>query len=132
MDSVMDWFIKHGDCKCLYYENREDDFIDLNDGRDFLAEDHEYDIVILHMVYCPLDPISNSYRFGPGSSSPFQTSFRHTKEAWRCRLVSTGARHIFTFGDFDEVSGEYLGAIDGYEGPIEVKDMVQVYVRLAG
>lgn len=128
MDSVMDWLIKRNEHECLYYVNRSDDFIDLNEGRDFLAENHKYDIVILHMIYSPPDPISNSYRFGPGASSPFQTSMRHTKKEWRQRLISTGAKYFFTFGEYDEVSGEYLGSIDGYEGPIEAKDMFQVYL----
>lgn len=129
MDDIMDWLFKRGDHECLYYENRDDDFIDLNDNRDFLAENHKYDIVVLHLVYSPADPVSNSCRFGPNSCSPFRTSRRHTKEAWRHRLASTNAKYVFTFGDFDEVSGEYLGPIDGYEGPIEIKDMFQAYVK---
>lgn len=129
IDTVMRWLIDRDEHECLYYDRRVDDFVDLNDGRDFLEENKRYDIVILHMVYSPDDPIHNSYRFHPQSQSPFRTSRLHTREAWRRRLASTGAKYIFTFGDYDEVSGFYLGAIPGYEGPIEASDMFHVYLK---
>ena len=101
--------------------NISNDFIDLYDNRDFLAENLKYNIVILHMVYNPPDRrnVKNSI---------FQISDLHNPKNWIKRLESTDADYIFTFGDYDEVSAYYLGNINGYDNPI-YKDLFQIYKK---
>lgn len=91
-----------------YYNKRSDDYIDLNDNRDFLKENKTYDIVILHHIYEP-----GRVR----DASPFRISPVHNRQNWIKRLHSTGAKYIFAYGDIDEVSGRWLGSIAGYIGP---------------
>jgi hypothetical protein len=114
--------------------NTDDDFIDLHDGRDFLQENAEYDIVILHSVYNPVDYHRKSYE---GQSSIFRVSPLHDRENWVNRLMNTGAKYIFTFGSGSEVDGEFLGEIPGYDGPTDVRDLgpkragdMQIYMSM--
>ena len=106
-------------------DNRIDDFIDLNDGRDFLAENYKYDIVILHNIYAA------PYNGGYGRYGLFNVSKFHDKDNWINRLVSTGAALIFAFGDNskNEVDGSYLGSIPGYIGPEIFKDHLHIYEK---
>ena len=82
------------------------DFISLDEGRDFLAEDKTYDVVILHHVY---------QHPGHGNTGIHGTSTLHTAEAWRERLEKASADWIFAYGGSTEVSGGYLDTIPGYE-----------------
>jgi len=127
MESVFSWFYSETDGahKLLYHDNRDDDFIDLNDGRDFLAENKSYDIVVLHMIYSPSQPYHRMYE--PGI---FIISTQHSSENWCRRLISTGAKYIFTFGDGDEVNGRYLGHLSGYDGPIDAGNYLNVYKKV--
>lgn len=125
LDAAFMWLYNRGEHELLY--DRDDDFIDLNDGRDFLKEGQKYDIVILHFVYDP--PRGTGWRtHGP---SIYTVSTRHSPANWKTRLVNTGARYIFTFGDYGEVSGKYLKRIPGYDGPIkdDRNPDMQVYIK---
>lgn len=125
VDSVFRWLYENTeDDELLHYDNRRDDFIDLNDGRDFLQENNDYDVVILHMVYSPPD---RSY-IGKHDSI-FNVSNLHNPRNWRRRLIATGAKYIFAFGDDDEVSGRYLGHLAGYRGPIDAGNYLSVYLK---
>jgi len=113
-DQIVDWLYKN-DSKT--YEQlclpRHDDFIDLNDGRDFLQEDKTYDIVILHFVY----HARFGDRFRETSEGLFVQSPLHSINNWRGRLVRTGAKYIFADGAYSEISPETLSQLSGYEGP---------------
>lgn len=125
VDAAFKWLDNNTeDAEWLFYRNRRDDYIDLNDGRDFLQERSNYDIVILHMVYSP-DELD--YRGKEGSI--FNISPLHNPRNWRNRLVSTGAKYIFAFGDTNEVSGRYLGRLPGYVGPIDAGNYLTVYTK---
>ena len=126
MDAVLSWlYSETDDHKLLYHDGRDDDFIDLNNNRDFLSENESYDIVILHMIYSPSHPHHRMY--DPGI---FTVSTQHSPKNWRRRLISTGAKYIFTFGEDDEVSSTYLGSLSGYDGPIDAGNYLYVYVRV--
>ena len=106
------------------------DFIDLNDGRDFLKENQQYDIVALMRVFHPMggDSSVQHYQRDRGESM-FRLSSLHTPENWKKRLQQTGAKIIFAFGDStDCVEGDYVGSIPGYEGPDKNRD-VSVWKR---
>lgn len=85
--------------------------INLADGRDFLQEDDTYDMVIVHSVLSPgVGRVSV-----PGSEEEVMVSDEHTAEAWRERLVETGAKYIVVCeGQPYTLSGYELGNLPGY------------------
>lgn len=85
------------------------DNIDLNSGRDFLKESLNYDIVVLHDIFNPLDA-GDRNRKGIFSTSP-----HHKSEIWVNKLASSGADYIFVFGSWGEIGGWWLGDIPGYD-----------------
>lgn len=99
----------------------EHDTINLDFGRDFLRESKAYDLVIVHHVW-NAPPVRG--RPQPGT---FNVSSRHSRAAWRDRLVSTQARVIACVGDEDEVAGDYLGNLPGYKR-VQEKGLT-MYVR---
>ena len=120
LDIAFKWLMKN-DSSCLS-ESLVHDYIDLNEGRDFLTEDKTYGIVILHYLYNP--PFKEEIReTGFFAISPF-----HTKERWQERIVSTNAKHVFAIGSFGEVGGEYLGVLDGYSKTI-YDEMTTIYSK---
>lgn len=92
--------------------NRRDDFVELQDGRDFLSENQKYDIVILHHLFA---------KQGSAQPGAFMQSVSHGVDTWKRRLSQTGARYIFTFGGSTEISGDYLGDVPGYIQATKVK-----------
>jgi len=117
-DIAFKWLSKN-DPKCLS-KSLSHDYIDLNEGRDFLIEDQTYHIVILHYLYNP--PIKEeTVKTGFFAISPF-----HTKDKWKERIISTNAKHVFAIGSIGEVSGSYLGTLSGYSKTIH-DDFTTVY-----
>jgi len=123
-DEVFKWLMENAPEVDVTRKNREDDFIDLGDGRDFLEENNKYDIVILHMVYDPPKGTRNSPK-----GSIYHISKHHNRDRWRASLTSTGAKYIFAFGDYSEISGRYLGKLLGYHGPTKEENYMQVYIK---
>lgn len=82
------------------------DVININQGRDFLAENQKYDLVILCWIFGP-----SHYQ---SMSGEYNVSENHTPEQWRARLRATGAAYIVVSGGRTEVSGDYIGNIPGY------------------
>jgi hypothetical protein len=101
------------------YKNGDHDFIDLNDERDFLRENKPYNVIILHFLWSPPVPRGEDYdTFIPKSGYGYtRLSPYHNRKNWITRLAGTGAKYIFAWGGGDEVSGEYLREIPGYDGP---------------
>lgn len=85
---------------------KKGDLLDLNTGRDFLTETLKYEVVILHYIY---------HREHNSSLPAEKQSTQHTTQAWRKRLVTANAQCIIAYGGGNEVTGYYMGAIDGYE-----------------
>lgn len=87
-------------------EGVKHDYIDLNQGRDFLKESKRYDVVVLHNLY------------EPGRGEPhlhtgyYAVSPQHTVANWRRRLAQTGADLIAIYGI--DLSGDYIGDLPGY------------------
>ena len=106
IDIMAGWLIKNEpeliDNQFVY------DHISLHKGRDFLKEGKQYDIVLLLSIYNPSTPEENR----PGST--FERSDIHKEEEWKRALVESGADYIFAFGDYQEVSGFFLGDIPSY------------------
>ena len=120
LDIAFKWLIKND--SNYSSESFVHDYIDLNEGRDFLTENETYGIVILHYLYNP--PFKEEIKeTGFFAISPF-----HTKEKWKERIVSTNAKHIFAIGSFGEVGGEYLGSLVGYS-KTTCDEMVAVYSK---
>jgi len=120
LDIVLKWLVKN-DSSCLS-DPLIHDYIDLNEGRDFLTEDKTYGIVILHYLYNP--PFKEEAKdAGFFAISPF-----HTKEKWQKRIISTDAKHVFAIGSFGEVGGEYLGILSGYS-KTTCDEMITVYSK---
>ncbi len=125
MEEVYRWLIDNLDDQQLSrFKNQSQDFIDLNEGRDFLKENNQYDIVVLHMIYSPYQGYG-----GNTENSLFNISDQHSPQNWNRRLKSSGAKYIFMFGDGEEVHGKYIGKIDGYVGPSYEGNYLQVYVK---
>jgi hypothetical protein len=89
----------------------ESDFINLNQGRDFLEEHTQYDVVILHHLF--------RGGFGVGPTHVDQPQLMYSRHSswvtWRRRLVDTNAELIFVFGGFAEIGGTFIVNLDGYE-----------------
>lgn len=117
MATVFTWLLSHGfdDEGCV-----QDD-IDLQHGRDFLAEEREYDVVVLHHLYA--DPLGLYSASGQLGLSP-----HHAAEKWRNRLMDTKARAILAFGFSSEIAGAYLGEISGYR--MTAEEWGTAYIRI--
>jgi hypothetical protein len=94
------------------------DFIDLIRGRDFLTENNQYDVVILHFIWAGLTKgVCRDFlerEFGKRGARSFAMSPFHSPEKWRERLAATGAQVIIAFGGGGEVATAYVGTIPGY------------------
>jgi hypothetical protein len=107
---VSDWCMENG----INYPDSSV-FLDLNKGKDFLAMDATYDMVILHFI-CRFDKFQ-SERAWKGLILPtLKVSPLASWSNWRKRLVGTNADHIFLFGGMGEVSGPFVATLDGYKG----------------
>lgn len=105
-DNVMRWLSEND----VDVTNATHDFIDLNQGRDFLQEQQTYDIVILHHIYTDESQEDHGVE-------DYQRSPLHKKENWVQRLQNTRAKYIFVFGSGKEtksVDSDYIGSIPGY------------------
>ncbi len=100
-----------------------DDVINLHQGRDFLKENHKYDLIILYHIYC--SPSSSWYakqvrQMDLKTQGMFATSDTHCEDGWRRRLAGSEAAIIIAYGqeyddkDPTEIRGKYLGNIPGY------------------
>lgn len=97
------------------------DDIDLNYGRDFLTENKEYDIVVLHYIFN-----GNPY-FDLSQKGFFKTSSKHDVENWKIRLLNTKAKLIFAYGTSTEVGLEYIGTIPGYKIDFVTRGVVYIH-----
>jgi hypothetical protein len=105
---AMAWAVKH--CGHLLDSKKPThDFVDLNRDRDFLLEDHKYDIVIVHYIWAGL-PLHHTTL----TARVTATSAVQSPEKWRERLAGTEASLIFAFGGGTEVALRYIGDIPGY------------------
>ena len=109
------------------------DFINLNNGRDFLKENKRYDIVVL--IYIFLLSREEIINAAPHAiNDPLtKVSELHTKKNWRQRLLDTEAREILIFGLFEdsEISGRYIGELDNYRySEIELTSSKGIYGKV--
>lgn len=87
-----------------------EDTINLEYGRDFLAERKRYDGVIVHSVFNPKVRARKTQKFPRLRISPL-----HSLKAWRSRLVSTNALWIAVCeGQPLTLNGWELGTLPGY------------------
>jgi hypothetical protein len=101
------------------------DAINLVDGRDFLAEDDTYDMVVVHSVLSPGVKVPKEMKLHP----ELMVSDTHDVEAWRDRLVATGAKYIVVCeGQPHTMSGYELGRLPGYE-LVKADQWVAVYQK---
>lgn len=107
LDALASWVIKNdSDLAERWIDSHKHDYIDLNQGRDFLKESKQYDVVALHNLYHPGGG-EDEKRSGYYAVSP-----QHTAQNWRRRLVSTGAELIGVFGV--DWGGDAIGDLPGY------------------
>lgn len=88
---------------------RRHDKVNLNRGRDFLAESKTYEVVVLHFLF------RGGFYVPPTTDGQLATSPLASWAAWRRRLVSTGAKYVFAYGGASEVGGTYLCDLPGYD-----------------
>jgi hypothetical protein len=119
---AIQWMIANGESPQKWGKTQFDG-IDLNDGRDFLAEDRQYDIVVLHFVFRDAHRVAKEWAEAP----ELRVSPRASWEAWRRRLSASGARLIVGMG---EVGGGYIVTLDGYES-VKVEDEFWVFRKKA-
>ena len=93
-------------------EFTEVDRINLEDGRDFLAEDHKYVAVILHSIFhAHPEYIKLALEKNDKGISPL-----HTVEKWRERLILTEASKIIVWEMRSfSLSGWQLSELEGYK-----------------
>jgi hypothetical protein len=113
------------------------DMIDLRNGRDFLREDLEYDIVILCYIYVATDSQESvlyqmkdlCQLLGIYSIDTVVSPF-HSQMNWRKRLQSTKAKSILVFGCYpeSEVTGEYVGDLPGYKQEVQTNAAGSVWI----
>jgi hypothetical protein len=84
-------------------------------GRDFLADDGEYDVVILFAIYNPPTDDEAARKWRGSKCGPESLGVNHSRESWGRRLSHTRARWIFVFRRPDSVTGDWLGELDGYD-----------------
>lgn len=99
------WWLKKNGINVSSFQN---DYINLDQGRDFLEENQSYDVVILHHIYNPDEQEEPK-------GGDFNVSSKHNENEWRNKLSHSGAMYIFVFGGLGEVAVEYLGNISGYK-----------------
>ena len=87
----------------------DNDYIDLNNRRDFLAENKKYDIVIIKYVF------DAPTKLGDHHKGFFGVSEHHSSKNWRYRILRSNAKVVFAFGGDTEISGFVLGDINGYK-----------------
>ena len=96
-------------------QDSHDDIINLKNGRDFLEENEQYQIVIICYIYSDATPYEDlrkiEKRFGNGK---WWVSNLSIPENWRKRLLQTQAETIIACGSFSEVGHAYLGDLPGY------------------
>jgi hypothetical protein len=110
-----------------------EDRVNLADGRDFLEETEQYDLVVLHSIFHPRGEITDALRrdlaekVGPAAL----LSPKHAVPAWKRRLEGCGAKHIIVCaGQPFTLDGWQLGELKAYE--IAERDgLVTVYRRKA-
>lgn len=85
------------------------------DGRNFLDDGGEYEVVVLFAIYNP--PTDRpDLRKAPGRrGGPTSLAPNHSRERWARRLSGTRAKYLFVFRREDSVDGRWLGDIDRYE-----------------
>jgi hypothetical protein len=111
-NKVLDFMIDNGGMTLNDWLAAEHDYFDLaKNGRDFLAEEKHYDLVILHFIF------RGSHL--PAESSEYIPELRVSQHSswcnWRHRLLKCDADYIFPFGAGTEVSGSFLSLLDGYQ-----------------
>lgn len=104
--------------------------INLEYGRDFLAERHKYDAVIVHSVFHTRPDFMRFVKSDPQFRAQ-QVSPLHTVEKWRKRLAATGAKVIVLFELLPmSLSGWQVSEIPGYR--IHKRDgRITVYRKLS-
>lgn len=111
---VEEWLIANRDISLK--NDSEHDYINLINGRDFLAETKTYDIVILHFIFRGHRKQAGQLRsFWWDHFADFNVSELQSWENWRKRLASSSAMFIFPFGTTTEISGSYLVDVPGYK-----------------
>lgn len=121
---------------------REHDVVDLSEGRDFLAETKQYEVVVLHHLFRGLKYVNYGADLSAEklarlaveqgcAATAFSTSERQSAGAWHERLEASGAKWLFVFGMYQEVSGLWLGDVPGYDmvGAPSLFEMLTVYKK---
>lgn len=106
MIEALTWCAAHN----IDFINTKNDIVELRDGRDFLLEKLEYEVVVLHFLF------RGGFTIDPSGNGNRQLAYsEHTSwSVWRHRLVNTKAKLIFAFGGVSEIGGSYIANLDNY------------------
>lgn len=84
-------------------------------GRNFLDDHGEYDVVILFAIYNPPSGSTELERAIRRQRGQTSLPANHSRENWVERLSRTRAKYLLIFRRDDSVDGEWLGEIERYE-----------------
>lgn len=86
-------------------------------GADFLVDERPFDVIVIHRVFVGTptpEPVGHGFATLLREHDFFAVSPLQSPEAWRRRIVASGARRVIAFGGSTEVAEAYLAPIPGY------------------
>lgn len=89
-------------------------FIELWEGQDFLEDQEEYSIIVLHFLFRGSNHIKQEKQV---KWSPLRISQKSSWVNWRKRLAATNADYIIAFGGMGEIGPSFIVDIPGYGLP---------------
>jgi len=101
-------------CSKLVPKVRIDDCIDLLNGRDFLEETIQYDIVVICYIFFMRSMQDQRQLTKRLTHGKWRVSNLSTPDNWRNRLIKSQANKIIAIGNESEIAAKYLEVIPGY------------------
>jgi hypothetical protein len=100
-------------------------------GRNFLDDRSEYDVVVLFAIYNPPTESPEFQKALGRRRGQTSLAINHSRDAWAHRLSQTKAKYLFVFRRDDSVDGQWLGEIDSYHRLPEQPGVfgVSIYIR---
>ena len=122
---IANWLSKNDKITTNKFKNKlKIEYIDLNDGLDFLSKQYYTDILSIYKIFNPLPDYKTRYI---GMSGDENISELHTPCSWRMRIVGSCAKYVYVFGKSGEVDGNFLGEVDGYAKSRDITMDLTVY-----
>lgn len=117
LEMVRVWTAEHEPAIAEAWATATQQVFDLRgaDGRNFLDDAGEYQVVVLFAIYNPPTDSPDFQKALGRHRGPTSLALNHSRERWAHRLSGTRAKVLFVFRREDSVDGRWLGDIEGYE-----------------